>query len=147
MISNRFWQRRLEGDPNAIGRTLSLNNTLFTVIGVLPANYRSVQGLGVHPEVFIPFNTALQPNLFDPKANVMIPVGRLNPGRTREQTQQLLQQTLTPVSGLPRTGGMTQARPILAFSGRPRGCGHFGAFDCLRQCGWVDARARDRPPP
>jgi predicted permease len=133
VISNRFWRLRLEGDPNVIGRTLTFNNTPFTVIGVLPSNYRSVQGLGVHPEVFVPFNTALQPNLFKRSAEVMLPVGRLNRGRTREQTQQALMavlrelerrfpnhldrpQSLVPVQGLAKMSPSPQSRPIIAFS-------------------------------
>ncbi len=36
LLSHRFWRRRFGGDPNAIGQKLNLNNTIYTVIGVMP---------------------------------------------------------------------------------------------------------------
>jgi len=40
VISHRFWQRYYTCDPNALGRTLMVNNVPFTVIGVLSQRYR-----------------------------------------------------------------------------------------------------------
>ena len=34
VVSHPFWQRRLGGDPNVIGRVLTLNHTAYTIIGV-----------------------------------------------------------------------------------------------------------------
>jgi predicted permease len=39
IVSYSFWQQRLGGDRSATGRTLTLNGTHFTVIGVLPPNF------------------------------------------------------------------------------------------------------------
>ena len=36
LISNRFWQRRFNGDRSAIGQALTLDGAIYTVIGVLP---------------------------------------------------------------------------------------------------------------
>jgi len=36
VLSWRFWQRGFRGDPNGIGRTVKLNGTAYTVIGVAP---------------------------------------------------------------------------------------------------------------
>jgi len=36
LLSHRFWRRRFGADPNAIGQKLNLNNTIYTVIGVMP---------------------------------------------------------------------------------------------------------------
>jgi putative ABC transport system permease protein len=36
ILSAGFWQRHFAGDPNVLGRTLTLNNDLYTVIGVMP---------------------------------------------------------------------------------------------------------------
>ena len=41
VVSHGFWQRRLGGDPAAVGRILTLNGQPFTVIGVLPAGFRA----------------------------------------------------------------------------------------------------------
>src|ERR1041384_4441952 len=36
VLSHSFWQRRLASDPNIVGKTVSLNNRAFQVIGVTP---------------------------------------------------------------------------------------------------------------
>src|SRR6185369_12248904 len=40
VISYAFWQRRFGGDPNVIGKTLSLNNTPTQIVGVMPAEFK-----------------------------------------------------------------------------------------------------------
>ncbi|HEV2615068.1 MAG TPA: ABC transporter permease, partial [Candidatus Acidoferrales bacterium] len=42
LVSYSLWQSHLGGDRNAIGRTISLDGRSFTIIGVLPANYRAL---------------------------------------------------------------------------------------------------------
>lgn len=84
VISHPFWQQRLGGDPNVIGRILTLNHTAYTIIGVLSANHRRA------PEVIAPFSTDLYPRLFERGSTSMSLVGRLAPGRTVAQTQQAL---------------------------------------------------------
>jgi predicted permease len=136
VVSHNFWQMRLGGDPNVVGRKLTFNNAPFTVIGVLPAGYRAIQGEGIDPDVYIPFNRALQPNLFDRYATQIQPIGRLAAGRTREQTQKELSRVLrevaqlspdrkpqsptapvlTPVAGLPKWGQSPFDRSVLGFS-------------------------------
>jgi putative ABC transport system permease protein len=39
VISYRLWQRLLGGDPKAIGRTLRLDDQIYTVIGVMPPRF------------------------------------------------------------------------------------------------------------
>ncbi len=39
ILSDRFWRRRFGADPNVLGRTLTLNNDLYTVIGVMPKEF------------------------------------------------------------------------------------------------------------
>jgi putative ABC transport system permease protein len=40
VISYAFWQRRLGGDPNVVGRTLNLNNAPAEIVGVMPADFK-----------------------------------------------------------------------------------------------------------
>jgi putative ABC transport system permease protein len=40
LLSYGLWQSHLSGDPSALGRTLMLDGRGYTVIGVLPANFR-----------------------------------------------------------------------------------------------------------
>jgi putative ABC transport system permease protein len=36
VVTNRFWQRRLGGDPHAVGRVVRLDGKPYTVVGVMP---------------------------------------------------------------------------------------------------------------
>lgn len=46
LISEEFWRERLAADPAVLGKRLTLNDTAYTVIGVIP---ESVEAPGVHP--------------------------------------------------------------------------------------------------
>ena len=48
VLSDRLWRRRFQADPGVVGRTLALNATVFTVIGVAPADFI---GTGNPPQV------------------------------------------------------------------------------------------------
>ena len=39
VLSDGYWRRRFGADPNIIGKTLTLNNTPFEVIGVMPPDF------------------------------------------------------------------------------------------------------------
>jgi putative ABC transport system permease protein len=47
ILSDGFWRRRYGADPAIVGRTITLNATPFTVVGVLPASYRHLE---INPE-------------------------------------------------------------------------------------------------
>jgi len=40
VISDGFWRRNYGSDPKIIGRTMRLDNDLYTIIGVMPAGFR-----------------------------------------------------------------------------------------------------------
>ncbi len=40
VISHAFWQRRFGGDPNVVGKTLSLNNMPTQIVGVMPPEFK-----------------------------------------------------------------------------------------------------------
>src|SRR5262245_13317346 len=39
VLSDAFWRRRFNSDPGVIGKTLTLNGTNFTIVGVMPARF------------------------------------------------------------------------------------------------------------
>jgi putative ABC transport system permease protein len=39
VVSDRLWRERFAADPGAVGRTMNLNNTLYTIIGVMPQGF------------------------------------------------------------------------------------------------------------
>ena len=42
IISDRLWRRRFAADPDVIGRQTSLNENLYTIVGVLPRDFENV---------------------------------------------------------------------------------------------------------
>ncbi len=79
VVSYGFWHERLHADPGILGRSLQFNGRLYTILAVLPRDYRSVMGHGVSPEVYRLARTdSRNCHLF----------GRLRGGFTREQTRQ-----------------------------------------------------------
>jgi putative ABC transport system permease protein len=47
LITKSFWQKRLGGDPNVIGRSITLDGTPHTIVGVLPN--MPIQWFGANP--------------------------------------------------------------------------------------------------
>jgi predicted permease len=46
VISERLWRRQFESDPSVVGRVVDLNRHAFTIIGVVPSEFRgSITGL------------------------------------------------------------------------------------------------------
>ena len=46
ILSDRLWRRRFSGDPTVIGRQITLDGDLYTVIGVMPSVFRKCTGTG-----------------------------------------------------------------------------------------------------
>jgi len=47
ILSHSLWQSRFGADPGVLGRTITLNARPFTIVGVLPAGFRSLDRLDV----------------------------------------------------------------------------------------------------
>jgi predicted permease len=89
VISARLWQRRFAGDHQIIGKTISLSGHAFTVVGVAPASFHSVDQI-LDTQFWVPLGVARQlvPDL--PPSNSrefhwLAVVARLRPGATRMQ--------------------------------------------------------------
>ena len=46
VLHPHFWRTRLGGDPAIVGKAIRLDGRLYTVLGILPDNYRSLIGYG-----------------------------------------------------------------------------------------------------
>ena len=90
VISHGCWQRSFNADPGVVGRTLTLNNRAFTIVGVAPAGFRgSLAGLSF--DVFVPITmqkAVMAGDRLGQRGNSWLTVfGRLSPGATGKQAQ------------------------------------------------------------
>jgi putative ABC transport system permease protein len=83
ILSYELWQRRYNGDQDIVGRSVTLNDANFTVIGVAPENFRYFQNF----DVWLPL--ALDPvaQLAGDARYYGTTVARLKPGVSIEQAQ------------------------------------------------------------
>jgi len=58
VITEGFWQRWFNRAPDVIGQKLEIDDTLFTVVGVMPKRFIGADPLD-RPEMFIPLSTEL----------------------------------------------------------------------------------------
>ncbi|CAN5357174.1 ABC transporter permease [soil metagenome] len=120
LLSDPLWKRRYGADPNILGRSIVLDGQSHAVIGVMPPSF-------THPrraELWVP--VALSPAMAANRSTgVLRPVGRLNPGVSREQAQAELARLYEDLAVLyPDTtkglgplveefGGSGDAKPLL----------------------------------
>ena len=86
VISYRFWQRRFGGAPDAIGRTLNLDNVPFRIVGITPAAFFGMD-VGHDFDLIVPLGD--EPLLhgretwLDQRGNPFLTImARLNPGQS-----------------------------------------------------------------
>jgi len=89
IVSHDFWQRRFNADPQLIGKTISLNNQSFTIVGVAPEDFNGTDKVFA-PEVWVPLmmQRKIEPGndyLEDRGDGRLFVFGRLKSGVSREQ--------------------------------------------------------------
>ncbi|MFY9609204.1 MAG: ABC transporter permease [Blastocatellia bacterium] len=82
LLSDRLWQRRFGGDPGVIGRRVLLNDSEFTVIGVMPPAFQYPFGSAFWAPMS---GTERAETLADPSANLYEILAVLRPGVTAER--------------------------------------------------------------
>jgi putative ABC transport system permease protein len=86
VLGDELWRRELGGDPNIVGRTLTLDGEPYTVAGVMPAEFRfppfwATQAEAWVPLVFTPEQAA------DRSAQFLRVFARLAPGASVESAR------------------------------------------------------------
>ena len=89
VLGHSFWQRRLNSDPNIVGKTVQLNNRAYQVIGVAPENFAGTK-FALSLDFWTPISNAegLRRNpdlLADRGSHWMNVIGRLKPGVSVKQ--------------------------------------------------------------
>jgi putative ABC transport system permease protein len=106
-VSQGFFRNRMHGDLHNLGQPIQLNGKLYTLIGVLPAGYRSIYGHGVSPEIYIS-----DPGNADPRDHIHGLFGRLHNGTSLGQTRRALIAAANRLGALDATHGMVALRPM-----------------------------------
>jgi predicted permease len=87
LLGEDYWRNHLDSDPGAVGQTMSVNGHPFTIIGVLPRDYRGLTfGVGGFT-MAIPLGAARLvglPDVRGPRDVLVTVIGRLAPGTTRD---------------------------------------------------------------
>jgi len=84
LISSSLWRRRFGGDPQIAGRTVTIDATPFTVIGVLPAGF-AFPFEGTDVWVTRPWEWPWLPQRFWRNVTFLVGFARLQPHVTLEQ--------------------------------------------------------------
>jgi predicted permease len=80
IITYGSWQKRFGGDPDVVGKTLTINENIFTIVGVLPESF--AWGTGSNFELLFPLAPDPQRSRGDHRLMV---IGKLKDGVSREQ--------------------------------------------------------------
>ncbi|HEY2461571.1 MAG TPA: ABC transporter permease [Candidatus Acidoferrum sp.] len=88
ILGPEFWKHEFASDPGVVGKTIHLNGTNFTVIGVAPETFTGLQ-IFDHPDLYIPlamartFSTNHAVDFFEDREDRELNVkGRLSAGTT-----------------------------------------------------------------
>ncbi|HET9478995.1 MAG TPA: ABC transporter permease [Pyrinomonadaceae bacterium] len=82
ILTYALWQRRFGGDPNIIGKKITLDSVAFTIVGVMPEEFR----YPANAEVYSPI--AITPRLASNRQfNSYYVVGRVKPGVSIQSAQ------------------------------------------------------------
>jgi MacB-like periplasmic core domain len=170
VISHDFWVRGFGGDPQLIGKTITLSNHSFTVIGVAPAGFAGISN-PMRADVWVPvmMQAAAKPNEvlgLNSRNLGLFAIGRLKEGVACAQAEaelntinRQLPQAYPEGSGrgsiLAKTSAVTRARArnLKPWHPAKSGAGDKSGYnrrrdrlaDCVRKCSEFAAVAWRRP--
>ncbi len=107
VMSRAYWERRFAGNAGVVGRSLTFNGTVFTIVGVAAREFFGTV-VGESPDLWIPLSmqAQVQPSLGDPRGMLtqsLWLIGRLKPlvslGAAQANTNVVYQGWLHQVAG------------------------------------------------
>ena len=83
ILSDGLWRQRYNSDRDIVGKTITLNDAIFTVVGVLPETFR----FSPHFDVCVPLALDPQQELTGESRSFQATIARIKPGLTIEQAR------------------------------------------------------------
>jgi putative ABC transport system permease protein len=91
VLGHGLWQRQFGGDPQVLGRPVTLNGVACTVVGVMPAGFqwhiRSRSGTARPAEIWTRLSMNLEGGEANARGRFLSAVARLKPGVSQEQAE------------------------------------------------------------
>ena len=84
ILSYNLWQRRFGGDAGAVGKSITLNEKSYRIVGVMPRDF-SAFGTSRQLDIWMPL--AIDLGHVDREAHSILVLGRLKPGVSIPQAQ------------------------------------------------------------
>jgi putative ABC transport system permease protein len=86
LLSHSLWSGEFHGDPQIVGKSISLNGDPYYVVGVMPVGFNSPDGEG--RDLWIPLQQQVRPDrMLSRDQHYLQVVGRLRPGITLDQAR------------------------------------------------------------
>jgi putative ABC transport system permease protein len=85
VLNYQLWQSHFAGDPNIIGRTLPLNGEPYTVVGVMPSDFKFAPFWATRSQLWAPL--PLGPRMNDRDGSSLRVFARLNQGVSLQQAK------------------------------------------------------------
>ncbi len=129
VLSHGLWQRVFGGTPDVLGRTIRLEGTLATVVGVNPRGFTGAGSVQISPDVFVPLTAVsrlkpligIENPLHSEKLSWVKAELRMQPGMSENQSAAGL--TVALEARLRKLGGLKagQTLPWVALGDGSRG--------------------------
>jgi putative ABC transport system permease protein len=112
VLSHDFWIKHFNSDPATVGRSINLDGRACTVVGVLPANHRTLIGFGFSPDLYMP-------SYLD--STMLAIYARLKPGMNRGEARAGLENVAQQLDKVyPESFKYSQHSQLMAVSGVAR---------------------------
>lgn len=112
VVSETFWKRRSGGDPNFIGRSITLDDKVYTVAGIMPAGFRFPRKL----EIWKPLALDPEEEWHGKQFRLIELIGRLKQGVTQSAAEAELNTIFarrpSEEPGAPATNARIELRPL-----------------------------------
>ena len=112
VVSDAFWRRRTGGDPNFVGNTITLDDKVYTVVGIMPAGFQFPRRF----EIWKPLALDPEEERHGKQFRMIRLIGRLKPGvslATAEgELNTIFARRTSEEPGAPASNARMELRPL-----------------------------------